>query len=490
MVEIPLPYTANPILLLILDVTLFFCASFSCLGLFGIVWPLVPWPSGKLDELAITCGNARAIIIHGFLFLAQFATVIAAIVSLLTFVVPTPVYFTGLIVAITVNQWVCRALLDGRPGQTFYAGQKYASNPKDPGKLWVSEKHLEERWVFINGVAVGHSTHWMNSNLARLSSTFRRPVLGIHNPTYGIVYDVLETIIQRTFGYATLDIRTAYSTISALLRDQNVKKLILIAHSQGAVEAGMVLDWLYQTLTWEELGKLEVYTFGNAANHWNCPERRKRRVIQHIEHYANRRDWVARFGVLYFRGLGSRIIPGFARTAMSTLRNRFVGTLFVKDASGHMFNQHYLDTMFPMKLASDGQHWEVDDDAEYMNMRVDTTFYRDYGMVVVRNRALAESSFKVHDLSRLWQYRNGQVPTVYKGMFENASMPRPCPVAAEFAEQIGTTYDRQKRAVNFRYSFSSTVAELFGIDLTSSDMSCAASDIGIMSLIENFTEFQ
>ena len=140
--------------------------------------------------------------------------------------------------------------------------------------------------------------------MCRLARTFKRPILGIHNPTFGILFDVIECCLQRTWSYPTLDIRDASAQIVQLLQDPEVKKVVLIAHSQGAIEAGMALDWCFATIGHKELAKLEVYTFGNASNHFNSPRNSAgRRLIQHIEHYANRNDWVARFGVLAFRGI-------------------------------------------------------------------------------------------------------------------------------------------------------------------------------------------
>lgn len=163
----------------------------------------------------------------------------------------------------------------------------------------------------------------MNANLDRIAKTFRRPILGIHNGTYGIVFDVLECILQRTLLYPTLDIRTAYATIINLLLQDDVHKLMLIAHSQGAIETCMVLDWLMATMPHSAIAKIEVYTFGNASNHWNCPEIGPgRRVIEHVEHYANTNDWVSRFGVLYFSGVGGS--RGQPLSPAGKLTNEFV----------------------------------------------------------------------------------------------------------------------------------------------------------------------
>lgn len=42
---------------------------------------------------------------------------------------------------------------------------------------------------------------------------------------------------------------------------------------------------------------------------------------------------------------------GVLRNTTEVLNNRYSGTIFVRmDASGHMFNQHYMDVMFPAAL--------------------------------------------------------------------------------------------------------------------------------------------
>lgn len=89
----------------------------------------------------------------------------------------------------------------------------------------------------------------------------------------------------------------------------------------------------------------EVYTFGSAASHFNNPrtslaDTSPRGVIPHIEHYCNEYDMVPRWGVLH--------------NTTEVLDNRYSGTIFVRmDATGHMFNQHYMDAMFPLELVDD-----------------------------------------------------------------------------------------------------------------------------------------
>lgn len=259
----------------------------------------------------------------------------------------------------------------------------------------------------------------MKNNLNRLAITFGRPILGIHNRTSGIIFDVVECLIQRNFSYATGDVRICYKTVRDVLYDPSKSKVIFILHSQGGIEGSLVLDWLLQEMPQDLLAKLEVYTFGNAANHFNNPHRHmasqslsvtsprealstlitlmtetsfttpvsspisakdgrpptlatqsstvssthgsaaQDRAIGHIEHYAHTTDFVALWGVLHFatNKMGSPQLP------------RFIGRLFSRSTSrgGHQFNQHYLDGMFPLKRDPEtGEFVGADENNEFM----------------------------------------------------------------------------------------------------------------------------
>ena len=170
---------------------------------------------------------------------------------------------------------------------------------------------------------------------------------------------MLECLVQRSFAYKTKDVRVAYSYIKAVLADPTVKKVVLIGHSQGGIIVSLVLDELFAELPTSCMSKLEIYTFGSAASHFSNPlvsltteelspvsptsapavhfdlPPQPKHVISHIEHYANERDMVPRWGVLH--------------CIQDILNNRYAGSVFVRmGASGHMFNQHYMDAMFPL----------------------------------------------------------------------------------------------------------------------------------------------
>ena len=96
-----------------------------------------------------------------------------------------------------------------------------------------------------------------------------------HHISAGIVFDVVECLIQRNWGYATTDVRVCYRIIIEKIYNPQYSKVIFVLHSQGAIEGSLILDWLLQELPRDLLSKLEVYTFGNAANHFNNPHGHK-----------------------------------------------------------------------------------------------------------------------------------------------------------------------------------------------------------------------
>jgi hypothetical protein len=192
-----------------------------------------------------------------------------------------------------------------------------------------------------------------------------------------------------------------------------------------------------------------VYTFGNAANHFNNPQRgspskymsaashngagirpfRVHRAIGHIEHYANQGDFVSEIGVLNSVHAGESV------------RNRFIGRVFISPGSGHLLNQHYLHQMFALddknvcldhndfmdmdvdvQTPTQDAKEERENTSESITTTGEVTFIGDIGSPTsalsvttsfniptgkaAQNRAIV----KVKQLSRLWLYRNGGNP--------------------------------------------------------------------------------
>jgi hypothetical protein len=199
------------------------------------------------------------------------------------------------------------------------------------------------------------------------------------NNRSGIIFDIIQCLIQRAFCYDTSDIRECYVLVKKALYAPGIKKIVLILHSQGGIEGGMILDWLLNEVPHDLLKQLEVYTFGNAANHFNNPYRdhvssivastsalyqrdnpttTPLRAITHIEHYTNNEDFVSQWGVLNF----TRKMPKVR------FENRFMGRVFERPGKGHQFNQHYLDNMFPLDPTR--RFVREPEDGDFMDMEV------------------------------------------------------------------------------------------------------------------------
>ncbi|KAL8854491.1 MAG: hypothetical protein Q9221_000762 [Calogaya cf. arnoldii] len=226
-------------------------------------------------------------------------------------------------------------------------GPRILYSTPDSSTAPTTDLHPHERWVFINGICTGSSG--LQANIDRLSQLFGRQVLGIHNRSWGLFSDILECLLQRCLDYKTLDVRVACEIFKEYLMDEEVKKLVLVAHSQGGIIASMVVDQMLMELPDDVMGKLEIYTFGSAASHFHNPPTSSPKAtsssaqttsIPYIEHYANEKDMVPRWGVLY--------------ATCKFLNNRYAGNVFIRDkATGHMFVDHYLDPIFPIRKNRD-----------------------------------------------------------------------------------------------------------------------------------------
>lgn len=135
----------------------------------NIVWPFTPFGSGPLDELYPSRQNIFAIVVHLILSIAQLAFLVSIPLAL---VLPIPfgvavLYIVGFLV---VNYILCLFLLNGHQAEL-----------ESSVDLSQFPSHDDEKWIFLNGVAVGN--HWLQGNIDRIAYSFRRPVLGVHNPT-------------------------------------------------------------------------------------------------------------------------------------------------------------------------------------------------------------------------------------------------------------------------------------------------------------------
>jgi hypothetical protein len=137
----PLVFTAEPFRMLLNDAYLLFHFM---LNLLNIIHPIRSANSTDLNELSLTWGNAKAIFIHAILVVSQ----LLFLISLVLFSgIPFFLYISYFIAFITLNYFVCR-LLNGNQSEN---GLK--SRPQPGQASWPNTEN--ERWLFLNGVAVG-----------------------------------------------------------------------------------------------------------------------------------------------------------------------------------------------------------------------------------------------------------------------------------------------------------------------------------------------
>jgi hypothetical protein len=209
-------------------------------------------------------------------------------------------------------------------------------------------------------------------NARKLKDLFGRDLSIVHNPTHGLIADLVETVLQKFTNVNTEPSAFAFVHIANALADPAVDKVVVIAHSQGTVIMGDVLDLLYYaageeyfdrtnmnpedvkdflsdshgtmkssdlTTAIENLRhhgardlvtkKLELYMFANAASKMCYLDEPSRRP--HIESFANEHDVVARLGCL--------AADEFHEEGLI----RIDGPLFVRRGQyGHFMNAHYL----------------------------------------------------------------------------------------------------------------------------------------------------
>jgi hypothetical protein len=140
-----------------------------------------------------------------------------------------------------------------------------SKTPTDPDTIAQHERVAGERWFFLNGCCV--SGHNLQQNVDVLSETFGRPIFAIHNRTYGVLGDLFECIMQRSFNLFTEETRVCYEYVKAYCADPEVKKTIIIAHSQGCIMASQILDQLYVDMPTEAVAKIEVGPPSSTVSH-------------------------------------------------------------------------------------------------------------------------------------------------------------------------------------------------------------------------------
>jgi hypothetical protein len=182
-----------------------------------------------------------------------------------------------------------------------------------------------EKWFLLNGIST--PLWWHAQNGRRAERMFKRPVNLIHKRSKGVLLDMLGCMINRSYNTVSEPVLATKHAIKEALLNDNHRKVVLLAHCSGGVVASIVVDLLLKDkdLSDRKLHKLEIYTFGSAADEMKGGFVSSRR-LSHIEHYINSHDYVAQTGITEYKRLNQA---------------HYSGLIFKAYQKGHFFNQHY-----------------------------------------------------------------------------------------------------------------------------------------------------
>ncbi|KAI3395181.1 hypothetical protein diail_1675 [Diaporthe ilicicola] len=229
---------------------------------------------------------------------------------------------------------------------------------------WMMGQEMEdEQWFFIGGMGMISRTT-AQSTLPMLSKLFNRTIMSICAPTYGLPFDFLILLLQRSLSTMMPSpmMSAMYAQVRASLLDRSISRTVILAHNSGAVCASRVLRQLYADVSPDKIAKLEIYTFGAAATEFVTPlggsaasvvsDSKKLAGPQqqmhaagvaearspHIEHFAFASDPLARMGVL--------------RSVREDLEGRFCGGVFLLNCPGAVHHGDGGARMATGKMAS------------------------------------------------------------------------------------------------------------------------------------------
>lgn len=190
----------------------------------------------------------------------------------------------------------------------------------------LDSPYASEMWLFVNGVATSSAV--LKANGKELARVFQRPIHLVHNPTDGVLLDLAECILGRTFNFKTALSEYVLDIVSRAL--VGYSKVVLIGHSQGGIVVADVANALVRYCKDRELlNHLEIYTFASAADEMLADDvlsRTAKRCVPYYEHFANGNDFVAQFGII-------------------SCKDAIAGPLYVNEGrKGHLLNAHYLES--------------------------------------------------------------------------------------------------------------------------------------------------
>ena len=109
----------------------------------------------------------------------------------------------------------------------------------------IEDKEIEppdnsdEYFLFINGILTNETI--LEQNIKLLRTLFNRPINCVFNKTDSFIMDIIECAIGKETDDLTDASFITLSTISTILLNKDIKKLVIICHSQGTIIVSQVL---------------------------------------------------------------------------------------------------------------------------------------------------------------------------------------------------------------------------------------------------------
>lgn len=197
----------------------------------------------------------------------------------------------------------------------------------------INNSNPDQYFLFINGILTNETI--IQQNIHLLKKKFNRPIHCVFNKTDSLIMDLLECAIGKQTNDLTEPSLLGLSTISKILLNPEINKLVIICHSQGTIIISQILRNLdkFGLKKIEYLEKLEIYAFGSCVSHMKYLITDDNNQYPYMEHFANENDLVAKMGCNHSKDIEEYI--------------DIDGTIFInKGKSGHLFNSHYMDN-FP-----------------------------------------------------------------------------------------------------------------------------------------------
>jgi hypothetical protein len=103
-----------------------------------------------------------------------------------------------------------------------------------------------ERWYFINGILTNAEVAEWNADA--LSAMFGRPISVWYNASEGVIGDLIESAIGKSFENITEAVDANVEAFIHAICDDSVDRMILISHSQGTLITSVLLKMLEEWL--------------------------------------------------------------------------------------------------------------------------------------------------------------------------------------------------------------------------------------------------